>query len=79
MVIASIVGITAYYPLASFIYPNLQFADKSLDLKYKPTFIILLAQGKLVLTGIAVFFPGEAYLLLSFTLVIYVLFALLNI
>jgi hypothetical protein len=78
MVFGSVIGVMLYYPLASFIYPNLQFADKSLDLKYKPTFIILLAQGKLVLTGIAVFFPGQAYLLLSTTLVVYVLFALLN-
>lgn len=80
MVFGAVLAVMLYYPLSSFIYPNLQFADKTLDLKYKPTFVIILAQGKLVIIGIAVFFPGvgNGFLLLVCALPMYVLFAALN-
>lgn len=38
-------GIIIYYPLATFFFPNLQFQDRALDLKYDPTFMVLVIQG----------------------------------
>lgn len=45
-------GIILYYPLSSFLFPNIQFQNKSLDLKYDPTFLVILAQVKLLIAGI---------------------------
>ena len=47
-----------YYPVATFLFPQFQFRDKSLDLKYDTTFIILKSQMNLVLGGVLVFFPS---------------------
>ena len=44
-------GIILYYPLSSFLFPNIQFQNKSLDLKYDPTFIVILTQIKLLISG----------------------------
>ncbi len=44
-------GILLYYPLSSFLFPNIQFQNKSLDLKYDPTFIVISTQVKLLICG----------------------------
>ena len=54
------IGIMVYYPLATFMFANLQFQDKDLDLKYKPTFLIVLAQIKLLLAGISAFWQDNS-------------------
>merc|ERR1712070_528639 len=77
-VVCVIMVLLPYYFMSTFIYPNLQFANKSLDLKYNPAFMILQAQIKLVLTGIAVFFPDKPVALLATTLPMYLLLAALN-
>ena len=41
-----LLGILIYYPVATFFYPNFQFLDKTLDLKYNPSFTVLVLQGK---------------------------------
>ena len=45
-----------YYPLATFMYANLQFVNKGSDLKYAPNFMVSLAQVKLMLAILASFF-----------------------
>lgn len=47
----AVAGMLLYYPLASFLYPNLQFADEGDDLKYEPTFVVIETQAKLFLAG----------------------------
>ena len=37
-------GILTYYPLSAYTMPNFQFAEKTLDPQYKPTYKVLLAQ-----------------------------------
>ncbi|KAK3287450.1 hypothetical protein CYMTET_5034 [Cymbomonas tetramitiformis] len=45
-----------YYPAATFLYPNFQFADSTLDVKYSTTFLVTWAQAKLLIAVFAVFF-----------------------
>ena len=52
----SIFVLVVYYPLATFMYANLQFVNKGSDLKYAPNFIVYLAQVKLILAILASFF-----------------------
>lgn len=40
-------------------YPNFQFQDKGLDLKYDPSFLVLNIQAKLLITGFLSFFKPE--------------------
>lgn len=49
----AVIGVLLYYPLSSFLFPNIQFQNKSLDLKYDPTFIVILTQMKLLISGIS--------------------------
>lgn len=51
-------GIIIYYPLSSYAMPNFQFAEKSLDLKYRSSYLILyfqvnfaLLSGKVLLSS----------------------------
>eukprot|EP00743_Colponemidia_sp_Colp-15_P008813 GILK01009620.1.p1 GENE.GILK01009620.1~~GILK01009620.1.p1 ORF type:complete len:1562 (-),score=246.10 GILK01009620.1:30-4637(-) len=77
-VVASFLAIFCYYPISTFMYPNLQFQDKSLDLKMHPSFLILLAQCKLVIAGTTNFFPSkkETSLLFSIAGVVFLVLAL---
>lgn len=57
--ICSIIAIILYYPLSAYTMPNFQFAEKRLDLKYKPSYLIIyfqvnfvLAAGKVLLSQI---------------------------
>lgn len=61
-VFCSIFSIIIYYPTATLLYPNLQYQDKTLDLKYDTTYLVIESQGKLVLSGFAAFFASELYL-----------------
>eukprot|EP00949_MAST-11_sp_MAST-11-sp1_P000633 g633.t1 len=67
MMIAAVVGITCYYPLATLLQPNFQFQDKALDIKYDPAYLILYTQGELMFAGATVFFTGaeSRYMLIS--------------
>ena len=58
----SFIGLILYYPAATFMDPNLQFVDKTLDIKFAPTYLIFLCQGKLMIAGAAVFFPYVSHL-----------------
>jgi len=55
----ALVGLVTYYPVASFLVPNLQFKNKALDLKWNPSFMVLLLQIKLVQSSVIVFY-GDA-------------------
>lgn len=50
MAVAAI-AMVIYYPVATFLYPNLQFIDDGDDLKYEPTFIVVETQAKLLIAG----------------------------
>ena len=54
-----LLGMLLYYPVATFMYPNLQFQDLGLDFKFKPGYLVLLSQSKLLVSGVATFFPYE--------------------
>jgi hypothetical protein len=54
--IIGVIGLLIYYPLATYLYASLQFQDKSLDFKYRPSYIVLLSQLKLVIGGLNSFF-----------------------
>ena len=54
----SLVGIGLYYPMSTFFFPNFQFQDKALDVKYNPSFVVLLIQAKLIITGLSTLFQS---------------------
>ena len=56
--IFSLVGIGLYYPMSTFFFPNFQFQDKALDVKYNPSFVVLQIQGKLIITGLGSLFAS---------------------
>jgi uncharacterized membrane protein len=51
----AIIGILLYYPMSTFLYPNFQFQNKLLDLKYVPTWFVFTIQAKLIIAGIISF------------------------
>ena len=68
-----------YYPVSTFMFPNFQFADKGLDVKWDPAFLVVYVQVKLLIVATSSFFhsydPRENRIL-SYKLLI--LLALLN-
>ena len=72
LIVASIIGLAIYYPVATFMFPLLQFSDRDLDLKLKTTYLVLLSQSKLLVSGLKVFLPYQLYFeyQLGFTAVI---------
>jgi hypothetical protein len=57
-----------YYPLSSYAMPNFQFAEKSLDLKYRSSYLILyfqvnfaLLSGKVLLSSSTTYLVQVAY------------------
>ena len=44
--------------MSTFFFPNFQFQDKALDVKYNPSFIVLQIQGKLIITGLGSLFAS---------------------
>jgi tetratricopeptide (TPR) repeat protein len=59
MCVGGIAAIMLYYPLATLLQPQFQFKDKSLDIKYDPSYLILYGQGELLFAGATVFFGGD--------------------
>jgi hypothetical protein len=41
LIALSLVGIGIYYPLSTFLYPDFQYGDKTLDVKYKATYLVM--------------------------------------
>lgn len=72
-ILAATMGGVLYYPLASFVYPNLQFADKSVDLKFEPTFMIFYQQTRLILAGATTLFPNNNIMVLNTCLSVFLL------
>lgn len=58
MVIISLVCLISYYPLSSYAMPNFQFAEKTLDLKYRPSYLILYFQVNFILLACKVLLSG---------------------
>eukprot|EP01016_Furgasonia_blochmanni_P038283 TRINITY_DN4607_c0_g1_i1.p1 TRINITY_DN4607_c0_g1~~TRINITY_DN4607_c0_g1_i1.p1 ORF type:complete len:501 (+),score=67.90 TRINITY_DN4607_c0_g1_i1:3-1505(+) len=59
LLLLAIGGLLMYYPLQTFLYPNMQFLKKSCDIKYDTTFVVILSQFKLIISGLASFFPED--------------------
>ena len=74
MCLGAVAAIMLYYPLATLLQPQFQFKDKSLDIKYDPSYLILYGQGELLFAGATVFFGADegniAYLLLFILIVL---------
>lgn len=60
MVIISLICLISYYPLSSYAMPNFQFAEKSLDLKYRPSYLILYFQANFILLTCKVLLSGSS-------------------
>lgn len=75
----SVLGVILYYPGATLLYPNIQYQDKSLDLKFDTTYLVLESQGKIIIAGAVAFFAVERYLWLHLivSIVVLVLLAIL--
>jgi len=67
-----------YYPLASFVFPNLQFADKLLDLKFEPSFLVMFQQTRLLMAAAASWYPDAIMTRLLVALLTFLLLAYLN-
>lgn len=63
----AVLAIALYYPLASYVYPNLQFADKSVDLKFDPMFMIFQQQTRLAIAGVVVVGHAHLTMVMCFT------------
>eukprot|EP01016_Furgasonia_blochmanni_P011585 TRINITY_DN1528_c0_g1_i2.p2 TRINITY_DN1528_c0_g1~~TRINITY_DN1528_c0_g1_i2.p2 ORF type:complete len:317 (+),score=27.69 TRINITY_DN1528_c0_g1_i2:181-1131(+) len=57
LIVAASIGLSLYYPLQTFLYPNIQFLSKACDIKYDTTFVVIFSQVKLILAGFSSFFP----------------------
>ncbi len=62
----ALLGIIVYYPMSTFMYPNLQFQNKMLDLKFYPTFLIVMSQIMLFVSGLGCFYKTEPSVVLCF-------------
>jgi len=60
-------GILIYYPMATFMNPNLQFADKLLDLKFKSSFLVIYSQINLFISGLSCFYREDIIVMLCFS------------
>ena len=47
----SVIGLICYYPLSAYTMPNFQFADKILDLKFRPSYLVVYFQVNFVLVA----------------------------
>lgn len=56
--VLAFIGLGLYYPMSTFFFPNFQFQDKALDVKYNPSFIVLLTQAKLIISGLGSLFSS---------------------
>ena len=54
------------------------FADKSVDIKFRPTFMIFLQQLRLLLAGVTVLYPGDPNMILLPALAIFLTLTALN-
>ena len=61
-ILLAVVALAVYYPAATLLYPNVQYQNKSLDLKLDTSFLVLESQGKVIIAGFAVFFSRERYI-----------------
>ena len=57
--VCGLMGSIAYYPLIAYLQPQLQFKSKSLDLKFEPTYLVLVAQTKLSLAVVVNFWSED--------------------
>ena len=57
--VCGLVAALSYYPLIAYLQPQLQFKSKSLDLKFEPTYLVLVAQIKLSLAVVVNFWSED--------------------
>jgi hypothetical protein len=61
LMVSAFTSLMVYYPIATFLFPLMQFNDSDLDFKHKQTYLIVLAQAKLLISGFKVFLPYSKY------------------
>lgn len=66
--IASIIGIIFAYPAIVLLYSNIQYQNKTLDLKYDPTYMVLSGCLKVLIAGSSAFwgYSGSRIYMLAF-------------
>lgn len=55
---AALLAIATYFPAATFLFPQFQFNSRGLDIKYDTSYVVFVAQAKLFLAGVLMFFPA---------------------
>lgn len=58
-VTAGLLACVAYYPVITYLQPQLQFKSKALDLKFEPTYLVVVAQCKLALSVVVNFWSED--------------------
>lgn len=61
LMVSALFSLLIYYPIATFLFPLLQFNDTDLNFKHNQTFLIILSQAKLFISGVKVFLPYSLY------------------
>jgi len=72
------VALLLFQPLATFLYPNLQFCDPKLDIKFRPEWMIILQQSRLALAGFTMMFRTAPTAMMVSALTMYCLLLLAN-
>ena len=75
----SLMGLFLYYPVATFMSSNLQFQNKLLDLKMNPTFLVIMNQIMLLISGLTCFYSDEIIVILVFNTVSMLFMGILSI
>ncbi|EAR95963.2 transmembrane protein, putative (macronuclear) [Tetrahymena thermophila SB210] len=75
-----VLGIFIFYPMASFLWPNVQYQNRSLDLRYDPTYLVISTQVKFLLAGGTAFLahPDVQVYYFAFSTILLLLFAFLT-
>lgn len=76
-IILAIVSVICYYPIATLLYPNIQYQNQESDIKHDTTYLVIESQGKLLIAGVSAFFLKSKYLWLQLSVVMCVCFILL--
>lgn len=70
----AIICLLIFYPMLSFLYPNLQFQNRALDLRYDPTYLVVAMQIKLVVAATGAFFAHPDIVIYQSYICAFVLF-----
>jgi len=77
--VPSVVCFLAYYPIATLLYPSMQYQNRNLDIKFDSTFLVLESQGKIIIASFGVFFNSDwVWMKLSVMILVFVFLFILS-